>query len=55
MSLIDLAREQDFKQIAAYLSKELNLQFMTAILNNDRSSAERFAQLGCDFNYQDEQ
>ncbi|CAF1023290.1 unnamed protein product [Rotaria sp. Silwood1] len=28
---------------------------MSAILNNDRESAEKFAQLGADFNYQDEQ
>ncbi|CAF3366171.1 unnamed protein product [Rotaria sp. Silwood1] len=28
---------------------------MSTILNNDRESAEKFAQLGADFNYQDEQ
>ncbi|CAF4056098.1 unnamed protein product [Rotaria magnacalcarata] len=55
MSLIDLATKKNYKQIADYLTKELNLQFLSAILNNDRKSAEKFAQLGADFNYQDEQ
>ncbi|CAF3141116.1 unnamed protein product [Rotaria socialis] len=55
MSLIDLATKKNYKQIADYLTKELNLQFLSAILNNDQKSAEKFAQLGADFNYQDEQ
>ena len=55
MSLIDLATEQNHKEIAAYLFKELNTQFLSAILNNDRHNAEKFAQLGADFNCQDEQ
>ncbi|UJR18190.1 hypothetical protein I4U23_005091 [Adineta vaga] len=54
-SLIDLAAEQNYKQIAAYLSEQLNTQFLSAILNNDRQSAEKFAQLGADFNHKDEQ
>ncbi|CAF4287737.1 unnamed protein product [Rotaria sp. Silwood2] len=55
MSLIDLASQQNYNQISTYLSKELNTQFLSAILNNDRQSAEKFAQLGADFNYRDEQ
>ncbi|CAF2906024.1 unnamed protein product [Rotaria sp. Silwood2] len=55
MSLIDLAKKRNYKQIASYLFKELNIQFMSAILNNDRESAEKFVQLGAEFNYQDEQ
>ena len=55
MSLIDLAKEQSYEEIATYLSKELNAQFLSAVLNNDRQSAEKFAQMGADFNYKDEQ
>ncbi|CAF3833000.1 unnamed protein product [Adineta steineri] len=55
MSLIDLATQQNYKHIANYLSKQLNTQFLSTILNNDRTSAENFAQLGADFNYRDEQ
>ena len=55
MSLIDLAKRKKYEQIAEYLSKELNMQFLSAILNNDRQSAEKFSQLGVDFNCQDEQ
>lgn len=54
-SLIDLANEKNYKQISSYLSQELNTQFLSAVLNNDRQSAEKFAQLGVDFNYRDEQ
>ncbi|CAF4701583.1 unnamed protein product, partial [Rotaria socialis] len=55
MSLIDLAKQQQFEQIADYLSKELNIQFLTTILNNDRDGADKFAKLGANVNYQDEQ
>jgi ankyrin repeat protein len=55
MPLIDLAKRSNYKQIADYLSKELNVQFLSAVINNDRQSAQKFAQLGADFNYQDEQ
>ena len=55
MSLIELAKTRHYDQIADYLMKELNGQFITSILNNDQKSAEKFAQLGVDFNYQDEQ
>jgi ankyrin repeat protein len=55
ISLIDLANEKNYRQIAMYLSQEVNAQFLSAILNNDRRSAEKFAQLGADFNYRDEQ
>ncbi|CAF2506662.1 unnamed protein product [Rotaria sp. Silwood2] len=55
MSLIDIAKTRNYKKITSYLSHELNIQFMSAILNNDRGSAEKFAQLGAEFNYQDEQ
>jgi ankyrin repeat protein len=37
------------------LSNELNTQFITSILNDDRKSAQIFEELGVDFNYQDEQ
>jgi ankyrin repeat protein len=55
MSLIDLAKTKKYEQIADYLSKELNIQFLSAIINNDRQSAEKFAHLGAEFNFQDEQ
>ena len=55
ISLVDLAEQHHFKQIAEYMSKELNRQFLTSILNNDEKSAERFEALGADFNCQDEQ
>jgi ankyrin repeat protein len=55
MSLIDFAKKKNYEQIAVYLSKELNIQFLSAILNNDRQSAEKFAHLGAEFNCPDEQ
>ena len=55
MSLIALTREHKYIQIAEYLSEKLNSQFLTAILNNDQKSAQKFEELGADFNYQDEQ
>lgn len=55
MTLIDLAKSKKYEQIAEYLSRELNIQFLSVILNNDRQSAEKFMLLGVDFNYQDEQ
>lgn len=55
VSLTHLATEKNYQQIASYLSNELNTQFLSAILNNDRQSAEKFAELGADFNYKDEQ
>jgi ankyrin repeat protein len=55
MSLLDLAKKQNNREIANYLRKELNVQFLSAILSNDRASMEKFAQLGVDFNFQDEQ
>jgi ankyrin repeat protein len=55
MSLMDLAKKKKYEQIADYLSKELNIQFLSAIINNDRQSAEKFAHLGAEFNFQDEQ
>ena len=55
MSLIDLAKSRHYDQLSNYLAKEFNSQFITSILNNDRERAERFAQLGVDFNHEDEQ
>jgi ankyrin repeat protein len=55
MSLIALAKKHNYMQIADYLSQELNTQFLITILNNDMKSAEKFEQLGADFNYHDEQ
>jgi ankyrin repeat protein len=55
MSLINLAKMKNYEQIAGYLSKELNIQFLSAIFNNDRQSAEKFGELGAEFNCQDEQ
>ena len=55
ISLVDLAKQYHYEQTAEYLSAELNRQFLTSILNNDRKSAARFEALGADFNYQDEQ
>lgn len=54
-SLVDLAKRKGYKQIVDYLSKELNSQFLSAIANNHRQVAEKLAQMGVDFNYQDEQ
>jgi ankyrin repeat protein len=53
--LIDLARNRDQKQIARYLSEELNKEFLSAVIQNHRQAAEKLAKLGVDFNYQDEQ
>lgn len=55
MPLFDLAKKKNYDQIAKYLSKELNKQFLTAVINNDQSSAEKFAHLGANFNAKDEQ
>lgn len=55
ISLIDLAKKKKYEQIADYLSREVNTQFLFAILNNDRQSAEKYAQLGAEFNCQDAQ
>lgn len=55
MSLIALAKKQNYIQISNYLSKELNGQFLVAIVNNDLKSAGKFEQLGADFNYCDQQ
>ena len=55
ISLLDLAIKKNYQQIASYLSKELNIQFLSAILNNEPQTAEKLANLGVDFNYQDEQ
>ena len=54
-SLIALAKKRNYTYIADYLSQELNVQFLIAIINNDLKSAEKFAALGADFNYQDGQ
>jgi ankyrin repeat protein len=55
ISLIDLAKSRQYNQIAAYLTKELNAQFVISILNNDQNSAQKYSELGVEFNYQDEQ
>jgi ankyrin repeat protein len=55
MSLIDLAKSKQYDAIANYLTEELNTQFITAIIKDDRKTAEKFQELGVDFNYQDEQ
>ncbi|CAF0924529.1 unnamed protein product [Adineta ricciae] len=55
MSLLDLANSKNYKQIAGYLSEQLNIQFLAAIVNNQRQTAEKLANMGVDFNYQDEQ
>jgi ankyrin repeat protein len=55
ISLVNLAKKKGYKQIVNYLSEELNTQFLSAILNNHRQTAEKLAQLGAEFNYQDEQ
>ena len=55
ISLIDLANKKGYKQIAEYLFEALNNQFLSAILNNHRQTAEKLAHLGAEFNYQDEQ
>ena len=39
ISLVDLTKQYQYKQIAKYLSTELNRQFLTSILNNARKSA----------------
>ncbi|CAF1073909.1 unnamed protein product [Adineta ricciae] len=55
MSLIDIAKNKKFDTIANYLTIELNTQFLGSIINDDRKSAQRFEELGVDFNYKDEQ
>ncbi|CAF0934026.1 unnamed protein product [Adineta ricciae] len=55
MSLLDLANSKNYKQIADYLYEQLNIQFLAAIVNNQRQMAEKLANMGVDFNYQDEQ
>lgn len=54
-SLIDLAKKHNYIQIANYLSQQLNVQFLAAILNNESGNAEKLSRLGVNFNYQDEQ
>ena len=55
MSLIALTKERNYTQITNYLSKELNAQFLTTILNNDIKNAAKLDELGADFNSHDEQ
>ena len=55
ISLIDLAKSRQYNQIADYLTKELNAQFIISILNDDQNSAQKYSELGVNFNYQDEQ
>ncbi|CAF1342571.1 unnamed protein product [Adineta steineri] len=55
MSLIDIAKSRQYDTIVNYLTKELNNQFIVSIINDDRKSAQKFEELGVDFNYQDEQ
>ena len=55
MSVIDIAKNKQYDVITNYLTKELNTQFITSIINDDRTSAEKFEEFGVDFNYQDEQ
>jgi ankyrin repeat protein len=55
MSLIGIAKSKQYDTIANYLTKELNSQFIASIINDDQKSAEKFGELGVDFNYQDEQ
>jgi ankyrin repeat protein len=55
MSLIAIAKNKHYQQIDNYLSFQLNKQFLSSILDNNRQSAEKFAQLGATFDCQDEQ
>lgn len=54
ISLIELAKKKNYKQIEVYLFKELNTQFMSTMLDNDTENAIKFEGLGADFNCQDE-
>ena len=53
-SLIDLAKDKQYDTIATYLTKELNNQFIISVVKDGRRGAEKFEQLGVDFNFQDE-
>lgn len=55
MSLIELAKRHNYKHIMDYLSEELNTQFITAVLDDNKPNATAFASIGANFNYQDEQ
>ena len=54
-SVIDLAEKRKYQQIFAYLSKQLNTQFLLTIIDDDTSTTEALAQLGTDFNCTDEE
>lgn len=54
-SLIDLAKRNRYDAIEHYLTEELNSQFITSILNDDRKSAEKLEKFSVNFNYQDDQ
>ncbi|CAF3738531.1 unnamed protein product [Rotaria sordida] len=55
LTLLQLSRNQNYKQISEYLLNQVNVQFLTAIIDNDLDSAKQLSVMGIDFNHQDEQ
>lgn len=53
MSLIELCKQKNYKQIEKCLTEQLNKQFTATLLDDDRQNAAAFEALGADFNYQD--
>ncbi|CAF1144913.1 unnamed protein product [Rotaria magnacalcarata] len=53
-TLLQLSKNQNFKQISKYLFNQLNAQFLTAIINNDLQIAQQLASMGADTNHADE-
>ncbi|CAF1045796.1 unnamed protein product [Didymodactylos carnosus] len=51
-SLLILAKKRNYEQISKYLSKQLNAQILSAILDNDTAKTERLGELGADFKWQ---
>lgn len=54
-SVLHLAETRKYTEIFDYLSKQLNTQFLLAILTNDTTETDALAQLGTDFNCTDEE
>jgi len=54
-SVLHLATVRKYQQIHDYLSKQLNTQFLSTIIDDDTSKTEALAALGTDFNCTDDE
>ncbi|CAF0735650.1 unnamed protein product [Adineta steineri] len=55
VTLLQLSKSQNYKQISEYLLNQLNVQFLSAIIDNDLESARKLSVMGVEFDHRDEQ